>query len=163
MGGGRRKENRLEFLCAVPVHLLSPREWKAPPGYCCSLGRAQLCTETASGLGAHEGDGSPPHCPQLITEPSSRPRECCCREMGKGKAAESVWNSSNKQALCRFVLLKHVVFHIIILQPQQFLYILDLVEYCKIVVTFATEISADRWSLLPFLVLIAVLSFYREN
>lgn len=41
------------------------------------------------------------------------------------------------------MLLKHTVFYITILQPQQYQYILDLVEYSKIVATFATEINVE--------------------
>lgn len=52
---------------------------------------------------------------------------------------------------------------ILILQPQQLLYILYPEEYCKILVTYATEIRAGRWSSLPFLVLIAALPFYQGN
>lgn len=170
-GGGWRKKqtSRNPQYCAfsAPVTICSTQEWKAPLGYSSFLQGVWLCTETTSWSGECKGELQPasashPDRRAQQQRPASNPVSLYCRE-AKLKSSRKHSKLFKQAGFVLFCATETCHIFILILQPQQLLYILYPEEYCKILATYATEIRAERWSSLPFLVLIAALPFYQGN
>lgn len=131
-GGGWRKKqtSRNPQCCAfsAPVTICSTREWKAPLGYSSSLQGVWPCTETTSWSGECKGELQPasashPDRRAQQQRSASNPVSLCCTE-AKIKSSRKHLKLIKQAGFVLFRATETCHIFILILQPQQLLYIL---------------------------------------